>query len=169
MSATATAAPATEEKKPAKSLAPNPAILELQEKIYAQLKATVDGTSASIAAAGDTYYANLPGTVTREQADDLNTYNANHVAASLGAVGKKGIEVLAENKKVTTVAGLIAAHDGKEVAIMVDRDYTKTIAGKEISIKGRVTMTVDDVSIGKTGQTGRVYSSLKNLAAEILK
>lgn len=169
MSAVATAAPATEEKKPAKSLAPNPAILELQDKIYAKLNATIDGTSASIAAAEDTYYSNLPASVTREQADDLNTYNANHVAASLGAVGRKGIEVLAENKKVTTVAGLIAAHDGKEVAILVDRDYQKTVAGKEISIKGRVTMTVDDVSIGKTGQTGRVYSALKALAADTLK
>lgn len=168
MSATATAAPATEEKK-TKSLAPNQAILELQEKIFAKLNATVDGASASIAAIEDTYYANLPTDVTREQADVVNSYNANHVAASLGAVGKKGIEVLAANKKVNTVAGLIQAHDGKEVAIMVDRDYVKTIAGKEVSIKGRVTMTVDDVSIGKTGQTGRVYSALKALAADTLK
>lgn len=168
MSATATAAPATEEKK-SKPLAPNPAILELQEKIFAKLNATVDGASASIAATEDTYYANLPAGHTRESADELNTYNANHVAATLGAVGKKGIEVLAANKKVTTVAGVVQAHDGKEVAVMVDRDYTKTIAGKEVSIKGRVTMTVDDVSIGKTGQTGRVYSALKALAADTLK
>lgn len=166
MSAQATAAPATEEKK-SKSLAPAAAILELQAKVYAKLNAVVDGTSASVTATEDVYYANAPQT--REIMDSVNGYNGTFYAAQLGATGQKNIETLAANAKVTSVSALIQGADGVEYNVTTDRDYEKNIGGKAVNIKGRTTSVVNDASLGKTGQPGRVWSSLKQLAADSLK